>query len=126
MVTENRPTLAGLKKLRQAKGLTQVELARLTGLSVRTIARYENARSFPRVPMLGLQVLRKDRKATQLELGRAVGVSRRTISRYETESEFPEGSPFPILCKILDCQMWEMFHPDPIEARRDIELAKRG
>ena len=109
--------LAGLKRLREANNISQTEFACRTGLSVRTIARYENGSSFPRMPLLGLKLLREEKKMSQWELGRQVGVSARTISRHETGSSFPTESTFAGLCQILDCDLWQIFHPDPIGAK---------
>ena len=117
MATKSILFLSGLKRLREAKNISQTELARQTGLSVRTIARYENGSSFPRMPLLGLKLLREEKKMSQWELGLQVGVSARTISRHETGTSFPTQLTFTRLCQILDCDLWQIFHPDPIGAR---------
>jgi transcriptional regulator with XRE-family HTH domain len=109
--------LAGLKKLREAKNISQAELARRIGISVRTIARYENGSSFPRMPLLGLKLLREEKNMSKSELGCRVGVSARTISRYENGANLTSEWTLEDLCQILDCDLWQIFHPDPIGAK---------
>ena len=44
ILLERRPTLCGLRRLRNAKGLTQAQLADKVGLSARTIQQYEEGK----------------------------------------------------------------------------------
>ena len=59
--------MGGLKAIREAKGLTQVELARRAGLSNTTISRVENDLSSPTIPTLRVLAQALDMSASDLE-----------------------------------------------------------
>ncbi len=67
MDSEQRPALAGLKRLRNALGLSQLQLAEI------------------------------------------LGIDPKCISRYETEHLVPRGRLLNRLCKLLHCELWELF-----------------
>jgi transcriptional regulator with XRE-family HTH domain len=68
--------------------------------------------------------LREDRNLSQVALGRALGVSARSISRYEKHLRFPRESFLWTVCEVLKCELWQLFHPDPVEAEHALVWAK--
>lgn len=74
--------------------------------------------------MAGLRSLRESRNLSQVALGEALGVSARSISRYETQLCFPRESFLGTACEVLKCELWQLFHPDPIEAEHDLTWAR--
>ena len=73
-----------------------------------------------RYPLVGLRLLRENRNLSQVALGKALGVSAQSISRYEAQLRFPRVDCLGNLADILQCEIWQLFHPDPVEARQDI------
>lgn len=74
--------------------------------------------------LAGLRLLRIDRKLSQLALASLLGVSEQTISRYENQLRFPREKFVRSTCEVLDCEFWELHHPNPIRAKRLIALAE--
>ena len=66
----------------------------------------------------GIRSLRQARGLSQSELGRQLGLSRQTVSRYEKQGQLPRGEPLRKLCRVLDCELWQLFHPDPVWAQK--------
>lgn len=73
--SEQNPALAGLKRLRNALGLSQPQLAEI------------------------------------------LGIDTRCICRYETENLVPRGRLLNRMCKILHCELWELFFDPEIHIR---------
>ena len=73
--SEQRPALAGLKRLRNALGLSQLQLAEI------------------------------------------LGIDPKCISRYETEHLVPRGRLLYRMCKVLQCELWELFFDPEIHSR---------
>lgn len=71
----------------------------------------------------GIRSLRQARGLSQLELGRQLGLSRQTVSRYERQGQLPRGEPLRKLCRVLRCELWQLFHPDPVRAQ---EILKKS
>jgi len=71
-----------LLELRKARGLTQVELAELTGSTQRAISYYENEASFP--PAAAVIVLAKALHVTTDEL---LGLKQREVGPIETDPQ---------------------------------------
>lgn len=70
--------------------------------------------------MVGLQILRKHRRMTQKELGDASGIHLNTVNRYEAGTQFPESfERVKQLASALDCEVWQLFHPDPLHAMEE-------
>ena len=72
----------------------------------------------------GLRSLRENRNLSQAALGKALGVSARSISRYETHLRFPREAFLWTVCEVLRCELWQLFHPTPIEAEHDLTWAR--
>ena len=72
---EERPALAGLKRLRNTQGLSQIQLAEI------------------------------------------LGIEPKCISRYETEYLVPRGRLLNRVCKILRCELWELFFDPEIHSQ---------
>lgn len=70
---------------------------------------------------LGIRPLREAKNLSQLELGRLLGVGRQTIYRYETQSRCPREKLVGALCQALECELWQLFHPDPVWAQKIFE-----
>lgn len=124
-----------LRVLRKQKGLTQEELAKLSGISVHCIASYElNTRS-PKIPtiiklalffgvssdmLLGLadmpvptetsiQILRKKCGFTQKELAEQLGVSQQAVAKWENNVAFPNSQLLPLMASILNCRIEDLY-----------------
>ena len=49
-----------------------------------------------------------------------MGVSEHTISRYENNLRFPREKFIELACEILECEVWQLFHKDPLHAQHAI------
>ncbi|MEM9505567.1 MAG: helix-turn-helix transcriptional regulator, partial [Cyanobacteria bacterium P01_E01_bin.43] len=109
-----------IAELRQASGLTQIELAGQVGVTETTIANWENGRAewIERFALLcdaldcsihdllktPLKTLREDADHTQLSLARSVDVRENTVATWENKDTLRERiENVAKLCIALDC-----------------------
>lgn len=124
-----------LKKLRKQEGLTQEELAKLSGVSVSRIVTYELGTRLPKVPtlikiasffsvstdtLLGLadmpaqtetsiRILRKKHGFTQTELAKRLGVSQQVVAKWENNKDFPSSQLLPLMASVLKCRIEDLY-----------------
>jgi len=72
--------------------------------------------SFSRDPSL-----KRSEELESTGTGAALGVGRQTIYRYETQSRCPREKLVGALCQALECELWQLFHPDPVWAQKIFE-----
>lgn len=56
-----------------------------------------------------IKKLRESNKMTQEELGKEIGVTRSTIAMWETNSAKPRSDKIPLLAKVLNCSIEDLF-----------------
>ena len=71
--------------------------------------------------LCGLKPLRLAKKLSQDSLGRVLGVTERSVARYENHLRFPREDVIEAICVALECESWQLFHANPIQARQDLE-----
>lgn len=59
--------------------------------------------------LAGLRHLRQLRKMSQKSLADSLGVDAKSISRYETEQTLPRLSCLRQMCRVLGCELWQLF-----------------
>lgn len=59
--------------------------------------------------LAGLKRLRKLKGLSQLRFGDSIGVDSKCISRYETEAIVPRLAYLRAMCRVLGCQLWQLF-----------------
>ena len=59
--------------------------------------------------LAGLKYLRQSRGMSQQQLASSMGVDPKCISRYETEEMVPRLNCLKKLCRVLKCQLWQLF-----------------
>ena len=71
--------------------------------------------------LCGLKPLRLAKNMSQDSLGRFLGVTARSVARYESHLRFPREDVIEAICVALECESWQLFHANPIQARQDLE-----
>ena len=59
--------------------------------------------------MNGIEIYRKKKNMTQAELARLMGVSQANISQWEKGKALPQTDKLPLLSKILECSIDDLF-----------------
>ena len=59
-----------------------------------------------------IKELRESNKMTQEELGKEIGVTRSTIAMWETNSAKPRSDKIPLLAKVLNCSIEDLFETE--------------
>ena len=59
--------------------------------------------------MNGIEVYRKKQKITQCELANKMGISQANVSQWENGEALPRTDKLPLLAKILNCTIDELF-----------------
>lgn len=62
----------------------------------------------------GLKALRVYRGFSQESLARNINITTTAFARYETHGSIPRGEQLVSLARALDCEVWHLFHPDPL------------
>lgn len=63
----------------------------------------------------GLKPLRVFNGLSQEALARAIGITTTAFARYETHGSVPRGEQLASLARVLDCEVWHLFHPAPLD-----------
>lgn len=71
--------------------------------------------------LCGLKPLRLAKNMSQGSLGRVLGVTERSVARYENHLRFPREDVLEAICVALECESWQLFHANPIQARQNLE-----
>ena len=71
--------------------------------------------------LCGLKPLRLAKNMSQDSLGRVLGVTERSVARYENHLRFPREDVLEAICVALECESWQLFHANPIQARQNLE-----
>ncbi len=61
-----------------------------------------------------IKELRESNKMTQEELGKEIGVTRSTIAMWETNSAKPRSDKIPLLAKVLNCSIEDLFETEKV------------
>ena len=67
--------------------------------------------------LAGLKRLRNALGLSQPQLSELLGIDTRCITRYETENLVPRGRLLNRMCKIFQCELWELFFDPEIHHR---------
>lgn len=67
--------------------------------------------------LAGLKRLRSALGWNQIELAEILGIDPKCISRYEKENLVPRGRLLRRMCKVLRCELWELFYDPEIHNR---------
>ena len=61
-----------------------------------------------------IKELRELNNMTQEELGKEIGVTRSTIAMWETNSAKPRSDKIPLLAKVLNCSIEDLFKTEKV------------
>ena len=59
--------------------------------------------------LAGLKHVRLSRRMSQRRLADWIGVGAKVVSRYESEEIVPRLCHLKAMCRVLKCQLWELF-----------------
>ena len=75
--------------------------------------------------LVGLRSIRRLACLSQTQLAAKVGITKEAVYRYESSQNLPRPRHLENLCRVLNCQPWQLYHPDPIRAAQMMELGYR-